>query len=69
MADFFTASSSAAVAVKGAQQNKTGMLPISNAHISVADLLIAPAAPYDKSESTTVTNGAGSNFSMCEIIM
>ncbi|CEL61197.1 hypothetical protein RSOLAG1IB_09830 [Rhizoctonia solani AG-1 IB] len=71
MADFFTASSSAAVAVKAAQQNKTGTLTISDAQISITDVpeLEAPAAPCDKSESTTAVKGAGSNFSMCEIIM
>ncbi|KAG8762636.1 hypothetical protein FRC11_008315 [Ceratobasidium sp. 423] len=26
-------------------------------------------SPSDKTESTTTTKGAGSNFSMCEIIM
>ncbi|CAE6460195.1 unnamed protein product [Rhizoctonia solani] len=30
---------------------------------------IAPDTPNDKAESTTTVKGAGSNFSMCEIIM
>jgi hypothetical protein len=71
MADFFTNSSSTAVAVKAAQQNKTGMLSMSDAQTSITDgpEFEAPAAPCDKSESTTAAKGAGSNFSMCEIIM
>jgi hypothetical protein len=71
MADFFAASSSSAVTVKAAQQNETGTLPITSAHRPTTDVpeLEAPAAPCDKSESTTAVKGAGSNFSMCEIIM
>ncbi|CAE6421614.1 unnamed protein product [Rhizoctonia solani] len=53
MADFFT-SSVAAVAAESAQETKTVSPP-----------------PTDKAdrETITTTNNAGSNFSMCEIIM
>ncbi|KAG8691953.1 hypothetical protein FRC11_003662 [Ceratobasidium sp. 423] len=35
----------------------------------VQEAKTVPSSPSDKAESTTATKGAGSNFSMCEIIM
>ncbi|KDN48251.1 hypothetical protein RSAG8_02843, partial [Rhizoctonia solani AG-8 WAC10335] len=35
----------------------------------VQEAKTVPAPPTDKAESTTATDSAGSNFSMCEIIM
>ncbi|KAF8752844.1 hypothetical protein RHS01_07202 [Rhizoctonia solani] len=71
MADFFVSSSAAAVAVaaKSTQQNKSGMAFDFGIQTHIADHPTVPAAPSDKAESSTATQGAGSNFSMCEIIM
>ncbi|KAH7336974.1 hypothetical protein B0J17DRAFT_718881 [Rhizoctonia solani] len=36
---------------------------------SVQETKTVPSAPIDSAETTTTTKAAGSNFSMCEIIM
>ncbi|QRW22871.1 hypothetical protein RhiXN_07907 [Rhizoctonia solani] len=54
MADFFVSSSAAVAAVASKSTQQNKSVP---------------AAPSDKAESSTATQGAGSNFSMCEIIM
>ncbi|KAF8752843.1 hypothetical protein RHS01_07203 [Rhizoctonia solani] len=71
MADFFVSSSAAAVAIasKSTQQNKSGMALDFGIQTHITDHPTVPAAPSDKAESSTATQGAGSNFSMCEIIM